>query len=306
MAYVFYIAAVCGAMGVYLVMPHRRSLPILGALIALASLAGMLGWVGAWAARHEAGSLPGVYYYLFTAISVIAAVRVIVHPRPVYSALYFILVILSSAGMLVLLDAEFMAFAMVIIYAGAILVTYMFVIMLATMPQSAQEPETSALYDRQAREPLWAVFTGFAMLAVLGGLIFDPHDHRPPSHGASLAQSLKEIDKKADLTDVRQKRHIEAALRELGRIEQDEEVYGLDFEGQRIDVRLASGTRPRYIALDSAALSAIVPNTDQVGLNLFKGHTLGIELAAVILLLAMVGAIVIAKRAVPEGETSHG
>ena len=49
----------------------------------------------------------------------------------------------------------------------------------------------------------------------------------------------------------------------------------------------------------ATVVAALVPNIDNVGLNLFRGHTLGIELAAVILLLSMVGAIVIARQPVP-------
>jgi NADH-quinone oxidoreductase subunit J len=61
---------------------------------------------------------------------------------------------------------------MVIIYGGAILVTYVFVIMLAAQAggQAAaegQDPQTSPLYDREAREPAAAVIVGFLLLAVL-------------------------------------------------------------------------------------------------------------------------------------------
>ena len=61
----------------------------------------------------------------------VGAIRVVTHPKPVYSALYFVLTVFASAGLFVLLWAEFMAAALVLIYAGAILVTYVFVIMLA-------------------------------------------------------------------------------------------------------------------------------------------------------------------------------
>jgi hypothetical protein len=81
--------------------------------------------------------------------------RMITHPKPVYAALYFILTIIASSGLYLLLSAEFMAFALIIIYAGAILITYLFVIMLAT--QSPDET-TGALsdYDASAREPIAA------------------------------------------------------------------------------------------------------------------------------------------------------
>jgi len=88
-------------------------------------------------------------------------VRVITHRRPVYSALYFVLLILAVTGLLVLLEAKFLAAALVIVYAGAILVTYVFVIMLA-------QQATAAPYDARAREPFWGCLAGFLLLAIVG------------------------------------------------------------------------------------------------------------------------------------------
>ena len=308
MIYMLSIAAVCGAVAVYLILPHRGSMAKLGGLLGAATL----GLSLAWLARRAGEDRPSAYYYLFTAIAAAAAVRVITHPRPVYAALYFVLVVLSTAGMLVMLEAEFMAFAMVIIYAGAILVTYMFVIMLATMPVSADEPETSPVYDRTAREPLLAVMMGFTLLAVVGAMVFDPGAEPPQRRfAAEPIAALEDLGRVTDLQDPRHRRRVTEALRELELIRLNEEVYELDLAARRIDVRVKAGARPRYIPLDDETvgprvLAEMVPNIDRVGLNLFKGHTLGIELAAVILLLSMVGAIVIAKRIVPEPGAEPG
>ena len=58
------------------------------------------------------------------------------------------LVVLSSAGLFLTLSAEFIAFAMVIIYGGAILVTYMFVIMLASQSSPSGDLNEQPEYDR--------------------------------------------------------------------------------------------------------------------------------------------------------------
>ena len=102
------------------------------------------------------------------------AVRVITHPRPVYSALYFVLTVFASAGLFVLLQAEFMAAALVLIYAGAILITYVFVIMLAsqTSPSGSSSNFVSE-YDAVSREPVIAAVVGFAMMGILLFVIFD-------------------------------------------------------------------------------------------------------------------------------------
>jgi NADH-quinone oxidoreductase subunit J len=118
----------------------------------------------------------GVYFWIFSAIALIGAVRVVTHARPVYSALYFVLTVFATAGLFVLQWAQFMAAALVIIYAGAILVTYVFVIMLAAQAQSGGDEKPLAglaEYDIKSREPLLATAVGFVTLAVLLLLIFD-------------------------------------------------------------------------------------------------------------------------------------
>src|SRR5437762_1754512 len=125
------LCAVAGV-GTVLLLPSRREAPLskIGAVILLS--AGLI--FAAILVRFSAGSGAGgmgAYFWIFSAIAIVGAVRVVSHPRPVYSALYFVLTVFASAGLFVLLWAEFMAAALVLIYAGAILVTYVFVIMLA-------------------------------------------------------------------------------------------------------------------------------------------------------------------------------
>ena len=124
-----------GFMGVYLMMPRERiTLVRLGALASIFALGGLflylvrLGGMGGLASTQT----PPIYFYLFAAIMIAGSVGVITHPRPVYAALYFVLVTLAGAGLFVMLLAQFMAVVLIIVYAGAILVTYVFVLMLAS------------------------------------------------------------------------------------------------------------------------------------------------------------------------------
>ncbi len=118
-----------------------------------------------------------VYFWIFSAVGLIGAVRVVTHPRPVYSALYFVLTVFASAGLFVMLSAGFMAAALVLIYAGAILITYVFVIMLATQASVEASGPTAAVrmteYDAVSREPLMAAAVGFTLMGVLLFVIFD-------------------------------------------------------------------------------------------------------------------------------------
>jgi len=158
-----------GAIGVCIALPRRKGGPqIFGALIAAA--AG--GLAVAFLTLKAGKDFPNVYFYIFSGVALGAALRVITHPRPVYAALYFILTIIATAGLFLILSAEFMAFALVIVYAGAILITYLFVIMLATQAPEEDHIEVLTDYDASAREPIAATVVGFLLLAVLTTLLF--------------------------------------------------------------------------------------------------------------------------------------
>ena len=71
-----------------------------------------------------------ILFYIFAAITVLAALNMVLQRTPVYSALSLIVVLCSLAVVYLLLGAEFMAVIQVIVYAGAIMVLFVFVIML--------------------------------------------------------------------------------------------------------------------------------------------------------------------------------
>jgi NADH-quinone oxidoreductase subunit J len=223
------ILALCVVAGVATVMllPSRReaSYHKLGGVILLSAFLVF----AAILIRQSAGGFSELYFWLFSAVAVISAVRVVTHPRPVYSALYFVLTVFATAGLFVLLWAEFMAAALILIYAGAILVTYVFVIMLAAQASNQSAEQDTAEYDQVSREPVVASAIGFTLMAVLLLLIFDK---------ASVAS-----------------------------------VPTFDVPDQGVGVR-------------------------DLGQYLFSKQLVTLELAGVILTLAMVGAILIARRQV--------
>jgi len=69
-------------------------------------------------------------FYLFAAVAVVSAIIMISHKNPVYSALFLILTMFSIAGFYVLLNAPFIAAVHIVVYAGAVMVLFLFVIML--------------------------------------------------------------------------------------------------------------------------------------------------------------------------------
>ncbi|MEM9883529.1 MAG: NADH-quinone oxidoreductase subunit J [Planctomycetota bacterium] len=279
---VIYLASVLGAAAVWLLLPKPgKDLRVLGGLLGAATLGGL--WLllvpltlldrGGGGLLLNTGFEDGqtLFFYVFASISVCAAVRVITHTRPVYAALWFVMVVIASAGLLLTLAAEFMALAMLIIYGGAILVTYMFVIMLATPPRSFEEKDDGPAYERFASEPLWASAAGFLLLAVLLSVMFQPMT--PNAAAAALPDGVV----------------IETTF--AGR---SEGSGGAD----RDALATPSGNTP--------AGTAELSNVERVGLDLFQSHPLAIELAGVILLLALIGAVVIAKTRVPDEDSAPG
>lgn len=255
--YVFYIASAVAAAALMMMMPPRGiSSRRFGALLAALSLGAVWLWISPQMTGPTGlpvGALP--YYYLFSGIAIVAAVRVITHTRPVYSALWFVMVVLASAGLFLVLGAEFMAFALIIIYAGAILVTYVFVIMLA----SKAGPEQDRC-DQVAREPVAGVGAGFLLLALLLQVAFS----EPPPRPIQNAQA------------------------------KDARPVLVNRPPQRLAKRLPDGPARELADIETERLD----NTEQVGIDLFRGHPLGLELAGVILLVALMGAVVIARQRV--------
>jgi NADH-quinone oxidoreductase subunit J len=101
-------------------------------------------------------------FYAFAAVTVLGSLFVIVQRNPIYSVLSLIAAFFGLSGLYVLLDAPFVAIVQIIIYAGAIMVLFLFVVMLLNVPR-----EDAAEWDRT--HPLyrpWPRRIG-ALLAVL-------------------------------------------------------------------------------------------------------------------------------------------
>ncbi|SIO62141.1 NADH-quinone oxidoreductase subunit J [Singulisphaera sp. GP187] len=166
------VVVVLGAVGTYLLLPHkfgttkpRRMQAVGGGLTALALLLFALFWT------PPGPFLSGVFFYLFSFTALAGALLTITSRNPIYSALWFAAVVLSTSGLFLLEGAQFLAAGTVIVYAGAIIVTFLFVIMLAQM-------EGRALYDRSARSPFRATLTCFLLF---WALLYSLFTVRPPS-----------------------------------------------------------------------------------------------------------------------------
>ena len=76
-----------------------------------------------------------ILFYVFAAVAVCATLLVVVQSNPVHSVLLLIGSFIGLAGLYVLLDAPFVAVIQIIVYAGAIMVLFLFVVMLLNAPR---------------------------------------------------------------------------------------------------------------------------------------------------------------------------
>ena len=256
----FMMVALAG-LGIYMMLPRgpesdAKSVRITG---------GVLGALAvAWLAYQFGQTLPQAYsaicFYVLGAVTVASAGLMISARNPVYSALWFAMVLLSNSGLYLMAGAEFLAAATVIIYAGAIIVTFLFVIMLA-------QPRGTASYDRFSREPAFSCAAGVILAATLiGTLSYSSQYETVPAND----KALRPVRPTTALVD-----------RVLGR-RPDAEVQPTPL--------IPTPRTPAFEGQD------VNPQVEQLGQTMFNDHYVSVEIIAVLLLIAVVGAVAIASR----------
>jgi NADH-quinone oxidoreductase subunit J len=102
-------------------------------------------------------------FYLFAALTLICGLLVIVNPfsnNPVTSAMFLVLTIISMAGLFVLLHAFFLAAVQVLVYAGAVMVLFLFVIMLLDLKE-----------EQRRRIPIFSAGLGLIAIVAIASVI---------------------------------------------------------------------------------------------------------------------------------------
>jgi NADH-quinone oxidoreductase subunit J len=169
-----------------------------------------------------------VTFYVLSGLAVFASAMVIGQRNPMYSVLFLIAAFAALAGLYIQLDAPFVAVAQIIIYAGAIMVLFLFVVMLLNAPQ-----EDGAEWDRT--HPLRRPGIGRVGAALAGVLILQ------------LTYALMQVNE------------LEAAV----------------------------GSQTGAVTVSSVR---------ELGKVLFERHAFAFEATSVLILVAMVGAVVLARR----------
>ncbi|UCG75275.1 MAG: NADH-quinone oxidoreductase subunit J [Gemmatimonadota bacterium] len=117
-------------------------------------------------------------FFLFSAMAVLSAIFMVMQSNPVASVLYLVVTFFSLSGLFVILDAHFIAAVQVIVYAGAIMVLFLFVIMLLNLGSA----EVGDL--RRGLSQLLAGSVAVALVAVFARLFLVETDPAVPEASA--------------------------------------------------------------------------------------------------------------------------
>ena len=206
----------------------------------LGILLGALALVGFAATGRTLGCMgEDAVFATVACVALVSAMATIATRSPVYAAIWFAMALAGVSGVLLVLGAQFLGVATIVVYAGAILVMFLCVLMLA-------QPAGTAPYDRVSNEPMLAAAAGAVLLGLLTLSIGRLSAAEPPSC-----------------------------------------------------CRLPSRSAAIAGAAEPVAAPAATAEGDEVarlGAELFGRHLFAVEVAGVLLLVALVGAIAVVSR----------
>jgi NADH-quinone oxidoreductase subunit J len=108
---------------------------------------------------------PTLLFFIFAAVLIGAALGVILSRNPVYSALLLVLCFFNSAVIWVLLDAEFLGIVLVLVYVGAVMVLFLFVVMMLDINIEQMRKEFVGYW------PLTVAVAGFVVFAMINVIV---------------------------------------------------------------------------------------------------------------------------------------
>lgn len=251
--------------------------------------------------------LETIFFYLFAIGAVIASIAVIVPRNPLYSAIALILDFFFFAGLYVLLSAHFMAVIQVLVYGGAIMVLFVFIIMLLNL-RDQELGGTRHRFHHALAIGVGIVFFAFMAMAARG--LFD--DAQVAQNRATAAEQVAAGGEDADPVPVRTVSKVPSLYADLNEA-------GLDYEYERQLAALRAGTDSpaarKYRPYDPEQRFEVPPvlagehprggkltepvswgTVEPISLLLVNRFVVPFELTALLLLAAIIGAVIIAKK----------
>jgi NADH-quinone oxidoreductase subunit J len=108
---------------------------------------------------------PTILFFVFAAVLVCAALGVILARNPVYCALLLVLCFFNSAVIWLMLDAEFLGIVLVLVYVGAVMVLFLFVVMMLDIDTEKFRKELAGYW------PLTVAVAGFVVFAIVNVIL---------------------------------------------------------------------------------------------------------------------------------------
>lgn len=179
--------------------------------------------------------LPQILFYVFSAIAIFSALMAVIQNNPVRSVLMLVLTFFAMAVLWLLVSAEFLALILVLVYVGAVMTLFLFVVMMLNI-------DTVSMHSHFVR---YLPF-GLILVALLIGL---------------LLVALPDQSFKSSVEQISQ---------------------GVAYQSSTIQ--------------NSASQSRMLSNTESIGMVLYTDYVFAFEIAAVLLLVAIIAAITLAHR----------
>lgn len=132
-----------------------------------------------------------ILFYVFAILAVASALAMVLHRNPVYSAIFLIVTLFALAGFFVLLNAPFVAAVHIIVYAGAIMVLFVFVIMLLNV-RTEEAKFDNQRYLKWLAGPLFIAL--FAEVYYVVRTVSDPPPTLPPTGTVPPEQILGTVE----------------------------------------------------------------------------------------------------------------
>jgi NADH-quinone oxidoreductase subunit J len=228
-----------------------------------------------------------ILFIAFGALTLIGAVAVIGFKNPVYSAIALIVTFFAQAGLFILLGAHFVAAVQVIVYAGAIMVLFLFVIMLLNLG-SVHADRPKAGIAKGAAIVLGIIFA-------LEGVYIAVNAYK----GTAVARVKQE-------SDVGEGAITTAQLEEISKIQTTYQLTRDEINTEYVPkVATADKALESLTAVEAQkliqTLRGEMGKTERIGSVLFSKFLLPFEVTSLILLAALIGVIALVKREQPKG-----
>jgi NADH-quinone oxidoreductase subunit J len=133
---------------------------------------------------------PTFVFYLFAAILVFAALRVVTTRNPVQAALWLVLSFFTAAAIWLLLQAEFLAIALVLVYVGAVMVLFLFVVMMLDVNFAALRAQFRSYVPIGV---LVGALVLLEMTLVIASSAIGPQTAAPPAPAGSNTRALGQL-----------------------------------------------------------------------------------------------------------------